>query len=481
MESFGIAFVIKNLLSWRAIVDVVLMSAVLFFLYRTVIRLGTWKIVRGIMIAVVIFLVASLLDLRGIEWVYSNVSQVAVIALIIIFQPELRKLFERAASIRRIESRDPLIELSSLLAEAMVTLARQKRGAIVVIPGREPINEWLGGGYTLDAKPSLPLITSIFDPHSPGHDGALIVQDGLFRRFGVRLPTSGSEALPEFYGTRHHAAMGLAERSDALVIVVSEERGEISCFRQGSFKLMTEIRPIADIILEHWKESATYAFDMRRRKRKGPLLTQLAVSLLVALVFWVFLITGQGEITEKVLSVPVQFSGLPSGLFLAGEKFDEARVHLAGSAADMNNLSLNQVNVNLDLSSAAAGKQNLVVTEQNLRLPKGIQLLDVTPTSIQVTLVAIVEQEMPVVPQLVGQLPRGLNLDQVIVNPQKVLVRMPAGSGKKQAPELMTTPIYLEGIRHNTKLFGKIIAPPSVQPVDKGWPDVEISVRVQAK
>lgn len=481
MESFGIAFVIKQLLSWRSVIDVALMSAILFFLYRTVIRLGTWKIVSGIIIAMVLFLLAGVLDLKAIEWVYRNVSQVAVIALIIIFQPELRKLFERAASIRRTESRAPWNELSSLLDEATMSLARQKRGAIIVIPGREPVNEWLDGGYKLEAKPSLPLIMSIFDPHSPGHDGALVIQDGLFSRFGVRLPTSDSDTLPESYGTRHHAAMGLAERTDALVIVVSEERGKISYFRHGNFKQVTDMHPVAEIILEHWKESATYAFDMRRRKRKGPLLTQLSASVLVALLFWAFLITGQGEITEKVLSVPVQFTGLPPGLFLAGEKSDEARVHLAGPAADMNNLSASQVNVNLDLSSATAGKQNFVVTGQNLRLPKGIQLMEVTPSSIQVTLVAIVEREITVVPQMVGRLAQDLKLDQVTVKPRKVLVRMPAGSDKNQEPVLTTTPIYLESIRSDTKLFGKIIAPPSVQPVDKGWPDVEISVQVQTK
>ena len=94
---------IQQFFDWRALVDILLMSASLFFLYRTLQRLGTWGIAAGILIAIVVYLLASILDLKGIEWIMGNLSQVAVIALIIIFQPELRKIFERAASVRRSE------------------------------------------------------------------------------------------------------------------------------------------------------------------------------------------------------------------------------------------------------------------------------------------------------------------------------------------------------------------------------------------
>ena len=87
----------RALLDWRVILDVILISAALFFLYRTLLRLGTWKIVTGIFLAMVIFIAANVLDLKGINWIYSNLSQVAVIALIVIFQPELRKIFEHAS------------------------------------------------------------------------------------------------------------------------------------------------------------------------------------------------------------------------------------------------------------------------------------------------------------------------------------------------------------------------------------------------
>lgn len=95
-----ILLLIKEVFAWRALVDIVLLAAGLFLLYRTLLRLGTWKIVGGILVAISIFVVASFLDLRGIEWVYSNLSHVALIGLIVIFQPEIRKIFEQAASVR---------------------------------------------------------------------------------------------------------------------------------------------------------------------------------------------------------------------------------------------------------------------------------------------------------------------------------------------------------------------------------------------
>lgn len=249
--------ILKPFVDWRALVDIVLMAAGLFFLYRTLQRLGTWSIAVGILVAMVAYLLASLLDLKGIEWIFDNLSQVAVIALIIIFQPELRKIFERAASVRRSQRVGADDNLAEILTESLYKLADRREGALVVLPGRDPLAEWLQGGHTLDARPSTPLIMSIFDHNSPGHDGALIVSRGKCDRFGVRLPISQSARLPEEYGTRHHAGMGLAERSDALVIVVSEERGTLTIFQNGRMKPIRSRSDLTAAIVRHWKELAS--------------------------------------------------------------------------------------------------------------------------------------------------------------------------------------------------------------------------------
>lgn len=306
MAQIGILVPVRELLSWRAILDIFLIAAGLFFLYRTLLRLGTWKIVAGILVAMAIFLVASLMDLKGIGWIFSNISQVAAIALIVLFQPELRKILEQTASVKRSEPRDLDEKLSHLVVDALVKLAQQRRGAIVVFPGKEPIQEWLSGGFILDAKPSLPLIMSIFDPNSPGHDGALIITNGKFSRFGVRLPVSQSSRLAEEYGTRHHAAMGLVEKSDALAIVVSEERGNLSIFRKGRMRQVGDGEEMVKTIISHWKDMTSFPVVFPKGKARWPVFLQIFASLVLAAFFWSTLAVSQGEILEKVITVPVE-------------------------------------------------------------------------------------------------------------------------------------------------------------------------------
>lgn len=478
MESLGSLVLIKTLLNWRTALDVVLIAAGLFFLYRTLMRLGTWRIVVGILAALGLFLIANFLDLRGIEWIFGNLSQVAAIALIVIFQPEIRKIFERAVSVRRSEMGDREDELSQITAESLWKMAQQHRGAIVVFPGKEPIDEWLSGGFKLDAKPSSPLIMSIFDPNSPGHDGALIIQNGKFKRFGVRLPVSESSRLPEEYGTRHHAALGLAEKSDALVIVVSEERGRVSLFKNGRFRMVTEIDQISKKIISHWKDTASYFMNMPDRKTRWKLLPQILASLVVAVFFWSTLIIAQGQMLEKIISVPVEYTAPPANLMLAGEKQKEVRLHLAGPRSDLDSINPSQLNVTVDLSKAAAGTQTFPITAENIRLPRDVKLLDVVPSGVELTLAEIEQREVPIKPQLIGKLPDGLKILDLKVIPPKVKVLSPAAVGKQQVASIITTPIYLEGIYSDANVFCKIIAPSAFQPAEKRWPDVEVQIKV---
>lgn len=473
--------IIKELLTWRSAVDILLIAAGLFFLYRTLLRLGTWAIFTGVLLATAVFFVANFLDLKGIEWIYSNLSHVALIALIVIFQPELRKIFERAASVTRQDIQHKEDGLVGVVSKSLFKLAEQKRGAIVVFPGRESVGEWLSGGFKLDAKPSLPLIMSIFDPNSPGHDGALVVHNGLFTRFGVRLPVSESRRLAEDYGTRHHAAMGLVERTDALTVVVSEERGKVSIFRGGEITPVSDPAAVEASVLAHWRETAAPAIEIPTGQRWWAAVLQLLPSVIVAGLFWLSLTVSQGEVLEKIFTVPVEYTLTARDLVLVGDKDNEIRIHLAGPRTSLDELTASQLSVKIDLSNAVPGKQSFLINEDNLRLPKNVTLLDVVPSSLELTLAEIVKREIAIKPQLVGRLPGKLEIIAVTVKPDRLLALLPATGGKDQISSITTTPIYLENLRETTALFCKIIAPPAVQPVDKRWPDVEVTVEVRPK
>lgn len=478
MEVFSLQIqTLKELLNWRVSLDILLIAAGIYALYRTLHSLGTWKTVTGMFIAALVFLAARLLGLRGIDWIFSNFSHVAVLALIIIFQPEIRKIFERAASFRRAELGEEGAGLAAELSELLLSLGQQRRGAILVFPGKESIQEWVSNGTLLDAKPSTPLIQSIFDPHSPGHDGGMVIENGMIRSFGVRLPLSKSEKLPATFGTRHNAAMGLSEATDALVVAVSEERGTVTLFHRGDMRPFGDKDRLSARIRAHWAETSTYAFPLVGKSRLRTHLGSIVLSLFLAFLFWSTVVISQTEIREKSFTVPIEYV-TAENVALAGTKVTELKVHLAGPKSDLDVVDPTNIAARVDLSKADPGKLRVLITAANFRLPKTLRLLDVTPPSLALTLKEIEERAVVVKPQLVGRLPAGLRVTSIAVSPPNVKVLAPEAEHGDKAPIITTTPIYLDNIRETTKILCKIIAPPSVRSAEKRWPDVEVAITV---
>ena len=473
---------IEAALSWRTLLDIALISTALFYLQRTLVRLGTWKIMAGIFLALIVFVGANLLSLRGIEWIYSNVSHVALIGLIVIFQPELRKVLERAvwAPPRGAQTSDE--RLPKLIADCLMTMAKDCCGALIVYPGREPIGEVTTGGFSLNAEPSYPLILSIFDPGSPGHDGAIIIQGERIARFGVRLPMSRSSRLANTFGTRHHAAMGLAEQSDALAFVVSEERGRVSAFYDGQMLPVDSADEISAMIIAHLQDAGL----MRKKKKVWSLnktsLLHVILSLFVATAFTLSVLDNTRDTVERSVVAAVDYTAAAAdGSVLVGDKATEVKLHLSGPLTEMETLSQNPPHVVIDLGLMDGGKHSVVITSENLRLPKNVTLLDVTPAQLSLTLAPMEEKNLAITPQLVGQLPAGLTLKKVSLQPEEVLVTMPKTKNDRDSFKILTTPIYLDAITTDSRIFCGIIARPSIQPVAKSWPDVEVLVEVEAK
>lgn len=467
-----------ELLTWQAILDIAIISAGLFFLYRTLVRLGTWKIVVGILAAFLVIALASILNLEGIKWIFKNVSNVAVIALIVIFQPELRKVFEKVVSLQKkktVSLDDGFIDMVAL---SLWQLAEQQIGAIIVYPGKEPVLEQLSGGHRLVAEPSIPLIMSIFDPNSPGHDGAMIVEDNKLTSFGVRLPISQTSRLTEDYGTRHHAAMGLAEQTDALILVVSEERGVVSAFKDRTMKILGSVAEISTVIRDHNSQHGFLDMELQSLLHRRTLIPA-GISLAIAVVFWSTLITVNRQVVEKVFPVSLEYIPPSENLILVDEKAEQIRVHLAGPKSEIDSFVMSQPTATVDLSSMVQGKQTILITDDNLRLPSSLSFLGSEPAQIQVNLAGIIKKTIPIVPQLVGNLPANLKLKRVQVIPNEVKVMLPSPKRGEKSPTVATTPVYLNSIQGDSRIFCKIIADPTIQPVVKPWQDVEVFIEVQ--
>jgi uncharacterized protein (TIGR00159 family) len=472
-----ITFLLHELLTWQAILDIVLITTGLFFLYRTLVRLGTWKIVVGILAAFLVIALASILNLEGITWIFQNVSNVAVIALIVIFQPELRKVFEKVVSLQKKKTVSVDDGLIDMVALSLWQLAKQKIGAIIVYPGKEPVQEQLSGGHHLDAEPSTPLIMSIFDPHSPGHDGAVVIEDNKLTKFGVRLPISQTSRLPEDYGTRHHAAMGLAEQTDALVLVVSEERGVVSAFKDRTMKILGSASQISTFIKDHNNRSGILDIELVSLLHRRTLIP-VGVSLAIAVVFWSTLITVNRQVVEKVFPLSLEYISPAHGLMLVDEKAEEIRVHLAGPKSEVDGFVMSKPVAMVDLSKMVKGKQTILITADNLRLPPKLTFLGSDPAKIEVHLASMIKKTIQVVPQLVGKLPDNLKLKSVRVVPKEVQVMLPSLKKGEKLPTVATTPVYLNSIQGDSRIFCKIIADPTIQPMVKPWQDIEIIIEV---
>jgi YbbR domain-containing protein len=164
-----------------------------------------------------------------------------------------------------------------------------------------------------------------------------------------------------------------------------------------------------------------------------------------------------------------------------GEKPTAIKLHLTGPKSDLHEANPGQLAVKIDLSKAMPGKQTFSITNENVKLPKQVKLLDATPSSLTLSLVEIIQKDVLVKPQLVGKLPAGVRLKSIEVIPRKVRVLSPSSEGEEEGEEevvLMTTPIYLENLRGSSRIFCKIIAPPGLQPNEKRWPDVEVYITV---
>ncbi len=471
--------IFPGMISLKELLDVALIAMGIFFLYRTLSRLGSWKIVLGIFVAVAVLIIANLLDLEGIRWIYSNLSNIALIALIIIFQPEIRKILERAASLKRFKSGEYGSELALLITNAVFSLAEKRWGALFVFPGKEPIQQWISGGITLNAEPSFPLMMSIFDPHSPGHDGALTIENGMLTHFSVRLPMSRTNRLSNEYGTRHHAAMGISEVTDSLAIAVSEERGSITIFHNGRVKKIQNKPEIIESISSHWEEIISLPHANRKGKRRWRLASEVIMSLALAFFFWSTVIVSEAELREKAIVVPVEYTATPQEMALVGDKPTEIKLHLSGPKSDLDTINPSQMSVKVDLSKAVPGKQEFFITRENLQLPKRVELLDVEPSKLVLSFKALVEQAAPVKPQLLGKLPDGLILESVEVSPNKVKVLSTASGKGRDTISVMTTPIDLESITENTRLYCKIVAPPGVQSAEEEWPEIEVFIKIK--
>lgn len=222
--------------------DIVILSIILFYVYKFIRQRRAVRLARGVLIVLAILLISVIFNMRALRFILENFVQVGMIAIIVIFQSDLRAALERFGStnIKNFkginESDAKAIEyVAEIIADAAVTLSETKTGALIAIERSTKLGEHLSHGVILNADMSTLLIRNIFFNKAPMHDGAMIIRDRRVFAAGCYLPLSNADVNKDL-GTRHRAALGLSEVSDALVVVISEETGTISVALDGELQ-----------------------------------------------------------------------------------------------------------------------------------------------------------------------------------------------------------------------------------------------------
>ena len=232
-------------LRWNDFLDIFAVALLLYYCIKLFRQTRATHLVKGFIFLGVGYLIVSALNMSATSFLFSRLFNDIVIVIILLFQPEFRHaiesfgrgdfkkftFFSRGSSIEREEKRAAV----SAIVKAASNMSESKTGALIVFEGKSPLGEIISTGSEIDAKISVPIIENIFYPKSPLHDGAMIIRDNRICAAGCILPLT-QNSLSRELGTRHRAAVGMSEASDALVLVVSEETGAISVARAGSLK-----------------------------------------------------------------------------------------------------------------------------------------------------------------------------------------------------------------------------------------------------
>jgi diadenylate cyclase len=235
---------------WRDAIEILLVAWVV---YRLLLFLGgtrALQIMLGVVLLATVYLAAFALNLSMITYLLGVVFTYGVFAAIVVFQPELRNALARLGQTRplRLFTRADTLDVADEVAEAVDRLARAGTGAIVAVEGEVGLSEYVQSGTPMDAKVSADLLTTIFTPYSPLHDGAVLVRGQRVIGAGVILPLTQFPVRDRSLGTRHRAAIGLSEETDATVIVVSEETSTISVAKRGLLQRELSLQQVRELL-----------------------------------------------------------------------------------------------------------------------------------------------------------------------------------------------------------------------------------------
>ncbi len=407
------------------IADILIMTFLLYQLYSWFRGTRAIQVLLGLGVVTLIYFATRFLDLYMTSWVLQELGTVLIILIIVVFQTEIRQALYRFSLLRHILDSRQETQHSQFqdIAETLFRMAAAKTGALLVFQGNESLNDLMTNGVVINSDISPQMLESLFYNGAPFHDGAALINSGRIEKAACHLPLSVNPDVPQHLGTRHRAALGLSERSDAVVVVLSEERGEVSLVTGGALRRMntpTELIMALDELLR--SEIETPSITLRQRLFSNLL---PKISLLIGVcIFWGLITTRQGQITTA--TAPIRLHGVPDGLVLLRTEPEDVTVQIKAMSSLAPQPSKLDLTAEIDASGIIEGTTAIRVPHAAITAPSGMIVTSVSPASVRVLAERKVRKNVPVKATLRGRLPSGLSTMQVICEPGTVDIEGPA-------------------------------------------------------
>jgi len=442
--------------------DIFIITLLIYSLFLFLRNTRTLMVFLGLAIAAALYILAKSFNLYVTLLALRYFVGVSVLIFVIIFQNEIRKYFEflgligsRQLKVLPLTSRSPV---TSEIIQACVRMAQAKIGVLIVIQGKDSLDQHIDGGVALDGVISEELLSSIFEPHSYGHDGAVIINNNRVSKFATHLPLSTNFKEIGKHGTRHGAAVGITEITDSFCIIVSEETGKISVTKDGKMKTLQEFTDLEKEFEKYIKSKFPKSTKENKLGRiiKQDFLLRIG-SLAVAGILW-FFAAYQAGIVEKTYNVPLDTLKLPKNVII--EEYSPKDVKIRVSTRGENSfkeISAKDFKINMDFSNLQNGVNKLSVTKNIITGPANFSITSFEPNIILLTAKKYYLVELPISVKTTGKLKGRLTLTATEAEPKSLRVWIPEGA--EPPVEIPTEPLDLTNKSESTVTPVKLLLP----------------------
>jgi diadenylate cyclase len=453
---------------WQDILDILVVSYFLFRLY--VLFRGTYvfRVIVGIGFLWIFQRIAGYMGLIVTTWAMQGIIAFAAIIIIIVFRNEIRNVLQ-AKNIGAIlwgVSHKMVQTPVQIITGSIYEMAKRRIGALLVFPGKDVLEEIVQSGIPWKGVLSKEMVLSVFWPDNPVHDGAAIIQGDRIVEVGVILPLSRRSDLPSSYGTRHRAALGLAEKTDALILLVSEESGKVVSMKGDQAREIENNIELEKILMANTRISGDYK-GLREKDKLSLVLAALAIFVFVAGTWFSF---SRGLETLATLETPIEYMNRDPNIELIASSLNSVNLDLSGGGTLLKSIQPDQVKVRVDLSKAVVGLNSYTITSENITLPPGIVLRRVDPPVVDVTLDIPIVKELPLQVDWAGKLRGDLILEDVELKPDRIKV---VGGSKilEKISTMYTEKVALDNLKASGSMTVKVALTPASLKVGEGSKD----------